>query len=180
VDVDEIAPGLWRWTGQRDTIGREVGCVYQEGPDGIVLIDALVPPEDEERFLHALDRDVAKAGQRGVHLLTTVDRHERSSAALADRYGATIHPRDGVLPNGIAAIETGSPGEVAFRLPEHRCLVVGDVLRGDGDRLVAHGASPGFASAVLMLDVERVLVSHGEPVLAGAHEALRAALAQRG
>ena len=177
MDVDEIAPGLWRWTGRRETIGRDVGCVYQEGPDGIVLIDALVPPEDGERFLRALDRDVANAGRRGVHLLTTVDRHERSSAALADRYGGAIVPRDGALPNGIAAIETGSPGEVAFWLPEHRCLVVGDATRSDSGRLVAHGASPAFATAVLMLDVERVLVSHGEPVLAGAHEALRAALA---
>ena len=56
--VDEISGGLWRWTGWCEPIEADAGCVYQEGADGIVLIDPLVPPEDEARFFEALDLDV--------------------------------------------------------------------------------------------------------------------------
>ena len=45
MDVLEIAPGLWRWTGYHEEWKQNVGCVYCETQDGVVLVDPLVPPK---------------------------------------------------------------------------------------------------------------------------------------
>ena len=77
----EIAPGLWRWTGFHEEWKEDVGCVYFETEDGVVLIDPLVPPEDADRFWKALDRDVRRR-DAPVHVLVTVFWHTRSAAAM--------------------------------------------------------------------------------------------------
>ena len=98
--VDEIAPRLWRWTAPHpawkpsDAEGgegweHEVGCVYLEAADAVVLIDPLIPtaPDERERFLTHLDADVERAGTP-VAVLLTVAAHERSAPELAERFGA--------------------------------------------------------------------------------------------
>lgn len=208
MEVARIAPGLWRWTGWHAEWKEEVGCVYCETGDGVVLIDPLVPPEDAERFWRALDRDVARAGGR-VHVLVTVFWHTRDTAALVERYGARVwapsrgraavarragtvpaafRPGD-ELPGGIEAYGTARAGEVVYWLPPHRALVPGDVLLGDGEERVRvcpaswlPGATSRAALAeslqpLLELPLRRILLSHGQPVLAGARDALAAALA---
>jgi hypothetical protein len=94
--VQELAPGLWRWTARHPAWGvhsddwdPEVGCLYHEAADAVVLVDPLVPADDEERFWSALDADVLRAA-KPVHVLLTAIWHGRSSTALADRYGAEI------------------------------------------------------------------------------------------
>ena len=67
--VEPIAEGLWRWTAPhpdwRDGADwdRDVGCVYWETDDAVVLIDPLVPSaaDDQARFLEALDRNLQQA-----------------------------------------------------------------------------------------------------------------------
>jgi glyoxylase-like metal-dependent hydrolase (beta-lactamase superfamily II) len=150
VEVAELAPGLWRWTGWHEEWREQVGCVYYETAEAIVLIDPLLPPEDAERFLSALDRDVAKAAAP-VHLLLTVYWHVRSATALSERYTGRIWApraarpaieRRGVavsdpftpgaeLPGGLRAYPTGRGSEVAYWLAGPRALVFGDVLLGD-------------------------------------------------
>jgi glyoxylase-like metal-dependent hydrolase (beta-lactamase superfamily II) len=150
VDVARIAPGLWRWTGYHEEWKEDVGSVYCETPDGVVLIDPIVPPEDSKRFWDALDRDVASAGGT-VHVLVTVFWHTRSSAAIVERYSARVWApsrgrlaiarragtvtdsfrRNDPLPGGIGAFETARANEVVYWLPEYRALVPGDVLLGD-------------------------------------------------
>ncbi len=206
--MQELAPGLWRWTGYHPVWRQEVGCVYLETPDGVCLVDPLVPPEDADRFLAALDRDVARLGGR-VHVLVTVYWHSRSAGELVPRYRgrlwapsrgrAAVERRAGEvtdpfppgdpLPGGVRALPTGRGSEVVYWLPEHRTLVPGDVVIGAEDggiRLcppswLPTGTTLGDVRETLRplldLDVERVLPSHGEPVLAGGAEALRAALA---
>jgi glyoxylase-like metal-dependent hydrolase (beta-lactamase superfamily II) len=178
--VVEIAAGLWTWTGRRESIDADVGCVYLEGEDGIVLIDPLVPPEDEEHFLRALDKDAALAGRRGFHILTTVARHERSAAVLAERYDARIWPaRTTPLPNGVVAFDSGLPDEVVFWIPGHRALVTGDVLRGrDGGLAPVGDRAQDAVTRLVELEPERILVSHGESVLDDAAAALRGALSR--
>ena len=66
MDVLEIAPGLWRWTAFHEEWNEDVGCVYVETEDGVVLIDPLVPPDDTAKFWKALDRDVKTAGVGAV------------------------------------------------------------------------------------------------------------------
>lgn len=175
MDVQEIAPGLWRWTAWHEEWGEQVGCVYVERDGEIALIDPLVPPEDPERFHRALDRDAARAER--VHVLVTTPRHTRSSRELAKRHGADLVTRSPrALPPGIEAVATARPGEVVFWLPEHRALVVGDVVVG-GPRLGGDDAELRASLRPLLdLPVERLLVSHGEPVLADAAAALAALL----
>ena len=149
MDVSEIESGLWRWTAWHEEWKQQVGCVYVEAADGVVLIDPLVPPEDAERFWAALDRDVAKAGGR-VHVLVTVFWHTRSAAEIVERYGATVwapsrgraaigrrastepvtyRPGD-ALAGGVEALATARSNEVVFWLPRHETLVPGDVVLG--------------------------------------------------
>jgi glyoxylase-like metal-dependent hydrolase (beta-lactamase superfamily II) len=215
VDVVEIAPRLWRWTGHHEEWEEEVGSVYHETADGVVLVDPIVPPEDEESFLEHLDREVA---DRQVHVLVTVFWHTRSAAAMVGRYSArvwapargkqAIARRAGVvtdpfrsgdaLPGGVQAFATARAAEVVYWIPGHGALVPGDVLLGEGAkgggtrragpgglRLCPESWLPeGKGQAelaeslrpLLELPVERVLVSHGRPVLEGARDALASAL----
>ena len=207
MDVARIAPGLWRWTGYHEEWKENVGCVYYETPDGVVLIDPLVPPEDTDRFWRSLDRDVRKAGGP-VHVLVSVFWHTRSAAAMVDRYSArvwaptrgrgAIERRAGVvtdayklgdpLPDGVVALGTARAAEVVFWIPEHRTLVPGDVLLGaekGGIRVCPKSWLPekvtiealvASLEPILDLPVERVLLSHGEPVLSGGKRKLRQAL----
>jgi glyoxylase-like metal-dependent hydrolase (beta-lactamase superfamily II) len=153
VDVLEIAPGLWRWTGYHEEWRQDVGCVYLETPDSVVLVDPLVPPEDTAKFWKTLDRDVKRAGTP-VHVLVTVFWHTRSADAMVERYGARVWAASGAraaiarragvvtdpfqpgdeLPGGVEAWRTAKSSEVVFWIPEHSALVSGDTLLGDGKR----------------------------------------------
>lgn len=203
----EVAPGLWRWTGWHEEWQEDVGSVYCETADGVVLIDPLVPPEDTERFWRALDRDVKRVGGT-VHVLVSVFWHTRSSAEMVERYGARVwapsgaraavarragvvdHPfRPGdALPGGIEAHRTVRGGEVVYWLPDHKALVPGDVLLGGGRGGVRmcpeswlpsarkHVELAASLSPLLELPIERILVSHGDPVLTDGKRALARAL----
>ncbi len=84
MDVQRLADGLWRWTarhpnspnwpGRGPPVPPEVGCVYYEAPDAVVLIDPLLPEDEEERFLVYLDRDVGRLGLPVSILLTAAWR----------------------------------------------------------------------------------------------------------
>jgi hypothetical protein len=182
--VQELAPGLRRWTVRHEEWGEEVGCLAVETDDGLVLIDPLEPPA---------------AVAAPAHVLLTVFWHLRSTAGIdaphvwAAKYstrsaanrGVTVTDQvaDGRLPGGIVAIQTARRSEVVYWLPEQRSVVVGDVLLGAGAKPKAtdeplrlcperwlSGASHAdlreSLEPLLDLPVERVLVSHGDPVLA--------------
>jgi len=212
--VQELAPGLWRWTALHpewkpsDAEGgegweREVGSVYLEGADAIVLIDPQVPsvPEERDRFLRHLDADVERTG-KPVAVLLTVAAHERSAPELAGRYGAEvwahereverygaladrIFPSGAELPGGVAAVDGAF--EVVLWIPAHAALVAGDILLGAGgggvrvcpDSWLGPWRPPDVRAQLrplLDLPVERILVAHGEPVLSGGRAALERAL----
>jgi hypothetical protein len=189
--VQEIATGLWRWTGLHpawtpadggpDGWDQEVSSYYCEAPGSIVLFDPLVPMEDRDRFFAALDRDVERA-RRPVRVLLTVEDHRRSSGELAERYEGTVgEPAAGV------EIALDRWDERVYWIPEHSALVLGDLVlaRGGGLELprtwigderydeVREGLRP-----LLELPVDRVLVTHGEPVIEGGRAALARALRQ--
>jgi glyoxylase-like metal-dependent hydrolase (beta-lactamase superfamily II) len=218
VDVRAIADGLWRWTAYHPEWEEEVGALYCETGDGVVVVDPIVPRDEAERFWAAFDRDVDRAGGT-VHILITVFWHARDAAELRDRYSArvwavsrgrgaierrvgtvtdTFRPGD-ELPGGIVGYGTARAAEVVYWIPEHRALVPGDVLLGEGAkgggtrsagpaglRLCpeswlpegkTHAQLADSLRPLLDLPVERVLVSHGEPVLTGGRDALAAASA---
>src|SRR5262245_24073648 len=120
--VQELAPGLWRWTAPHPDWTPEadwpqdVGCVYAELLDSVVLVDPLVPAGEEDRFWKALDRDVERLG-RPVRVLRTVSWHERSVDDVAGRYGTSVWraPLDGPLPTAVRALQVeAGENEVVF------------------------------------------------------------------
>ena len=178
--------------------------MYLETDGATVLVDPLIPADDSERFLEYLDADVERAGA-GVHILLTVYWHVRSAGELVERYDAEVwaparsalpvkrrlslspnpvRPGD-PLPGGLEAHASGRASELAYLMPKQRALVVGDVLLGDPLRIcppgwVGKGGQKAVREALRpLLDVplDRVLVSHGDPVLRGGQTALAAALA---
>jgi hypothetical protein len=202
--LDEIAPGLWRWTAAHPAWRpgaeaesaadwpREVGSVVCHVPGGTVLIDPLVPEGDGE-LLDALD-DRVRAGPGPVVVLTTIGFHRRSRDALAERYGAGTSRAKRALPAGVESFPVRGAGETMFWIPSHRALVPGDrILGAPGGGLRLCPASwlgylpsgitlAGLAEALrplLELPVERILVSHGEPVLRDGRAALGEALGFR-
>ena len=175
---------------------RDVGSVYCELPGALLLIDPIVPEDagDAARLWRALDRDVERLG-RPVCVVVTVHWHRRGADAMVARYGA----HDGVVPDGARAIAFGDPiGETAYVLPQFRALVVGDIVIGgdaiegehaDGVRVCPPGwygstaaerawyGGPGLPGALRRLarePVDRILTTHGSPLLAGGAAALQA------
>jgi glyoxylase-like metal-dependent hydrolase (beta-lactamase superfamily II) len=151
-----------------------------------VLVDPLDPPPE----VRSAD-----------HLLITVYWHNRSTKDLdAGRVWAStrsaqplrnrgidvtdVFRAGDALPGGIRAFQTARAAEVVYWLPDQRALAVGDVLLGSPLRLCptgwlgkqTHDDLRLSLRPILDLPLERVLVSHGEPVLSGGEQALAAVL----
>ncbi len=198
MQVRELATGLWYWTavtrpGHRRTAwtpaltaGIRGRVLLLRRPNEICLFDPLIPMEDRDRFFEALDRDLEQTG-KVVRILLTVDAHRRSAADLAERHGVDappLPPERPELPTGVE-IAAEAAGEFVFWLPEHRALVAGDLIlgRAHGLEVPRTWLEDGYDAAItalrplLELPVDRVLVTHGEPVLEDGLEALEKALA---
>ena len=200
--LDELRPGLWRWTARHPEWGPDpepespadwppdVGCVACATADALLVVDPLVPPGEEEPFWAAMDALVARHGPR-VAVVTTIQWHRRSRAAFVERYGATRSRARAALPPGVRTVPIRRAGEVMVWLEEHRALVPGDRLIGDGrggvrtcppswlTYLPGAMTADGLRDALRPLrdlPVEMVLVSHGEPVLRDGARALERAL----
>jgi hypothetical protein len=198
--MDEIAPGLWRWTsphpawrpaaelGSPDDWDQYVGSVLWECRDATVFVDPLVPA-DEDGFWRWADERVAG---RPVVVLTTLGPHRRSREQVVQRYGASTSRAKRNLPAGVESIVVRGASETMFWLAEQRALIPGDRILGapgGGLRLcpeswlywvrINHDELRALLMPLLELPIDRVLVSHGEPVLSGGAEALRRCLSNR-
>jgi hypothetical protein len=195
--MDLIVPGLWRWTATHpawrpgaqpdspDDWDECVGSVLCVGDDTAVFIDPLVP-SNEEQFWDWADGQVAG---RSVAVLTTLLPHRRSREQVTRRYRASTSRTKHDLPAGVESIVLRGARETMFWLPEHRTLVPGDRILGapnGGLRLcpeswlywvrVNRSELRTLLEPLLELPIERVLVSHGDPVLTGGAAALRRCL----
>lgn len=195
MELQELAPGLWRWTathpdwtpeeGGPDGWEPRVGSVAYTIDDRLVLIDPLVPDDLWPRL------DELARGRR-VLVLTTIGWHRRSRDEVVRRYDASPSRARKNLPSGVTPIPLPGAGETMVWLPEVRTLVPGDRLLGDGESGVRvcpdswlsylKGSIDGSQLRVLLsplldLPVERILTSHGDPVLSRGHDALARALA---
>jgi hypothetical protein len=191
MDVQRLGDGLWRWTAPHPNAANwpksgpavppEVGCVYYEAPDAVVLIDPLLPAGEEAEFLAYLDRDVERRCLP-VSVLVTAAWHARSASIMRDRYQATDR-----IPETVERYPVeGAPEEqLAYFIRPHRALVVAEIFVGDGHGGLALSLSPALEDrdtldrslqAIANLPVELVLVSHGEPVLEDGGSAIQLAL----
>jgi len=165
-----------------------VGSVLYELPGTVVLIDPLLPSAERERFLGWLD---ARVAGRPVSILTTIHWHRRDRCELAARYRANTTRVWNYVPAGVEQRPLRGAGETLFWLPAVAALVAGDRLVGDGEGGVrvcpqswlegvraSRADVAGLLRPLLELPIERVLVSHGEPVLRQGHAALEQAIAE--
>jgi hypothetical protein len=166
--------------------------VLYELPDTVVLIDPLLPVRERDAFLAWLDERVAG---RAVSILTTIHWHRRDRDELAARYRANSTRAWNRVPAGVEPRQLRGAGEILFWLPSALTLVAGDRLigaegGGAGTELQVCPESwltevsadraevAGLLRPLLELPIERVLVSHGQPVLRGGHGALARAIAE--
>jgi glyoxylase-like metal-dependent hydrolase (beta-lactamase superfamily II) len=197
--VEEIAPKLWWWTSlhpdwtPEDLEGGEgweqiVSSYALATDDTFVLFDPLVEDWD------SLDRQVEEHGPPAI--LITLFWHARSAQQLLDRYDGTsvwayepaaewIGERtryttkfnaDDSLPAGIEAIPMPRVAEVAFWLPQHNSVVVGDTILRHGDRATLFPATWVARRKQEIIDAakqsvrelmerspDRLLLTHGGP-----------------
>jgi hypothetical protein len=154
-----------------------------------VFIDPLVPGDEAAFWSWADDR----CRGREVVALETIGYHRRSREAVLARYsaatlapGAAAPARWGGEPHRLPATD-----ETVFWIPEHRALVPGDVLIGTGggglslcpeswlEELSEQPTLADLRAAVGVLcdlDIELVLVSHGDPALGEGRAELARAL----
>ena len=201
--LDEVAPGLWRFSQARQGIPPMSTAYVLHDDAGTILVDPLVRDRDTE-VLDALDGRV-----RGrVRILVTIPFHVRGSELLwrrwRDRHEVAICGHAQCLSrleddSGFQALEGGETldggirvhtfgrpqrSEMPFELPSHRALAFGDtVLEIDGQLRVWAEVDTDRRRAwyeerflptlrpLAELDLERVLVTHGEPVM---HQGARA------
>ncbi len=193
----EIAPGLWHWTARRESIGMDVSSYYLESER--VLIDPMIPPggldwlEQHGAPEHAIltnrhhDRDSWRLRDTfgcTVHCISNgVYELDGRGPVEAFEFGDQ-------LPGGISVHEVDSicPDETALHIPRHRALACADgVVRWQaGDELefvpdflmdepeqTKRGLRDAYR-ALLDLDFDLLLLAHGDPVVGGARDALRA------
>jgi len=187
--VEELAPGLRRWTSWHDHWEEDVGSLAVETADGLVLIDPLDPPAELGRPAHVL-LTVYWHARATADLKAKVWAPSRSLRPLANRGVEAADAATG-LPGGISAFPTARAAEAVYWLPEQRAVAVGDVQLGAGAKPRAtddplrlcperwlgkstHDDLRRSLEPLLELPVEHVLTSHGAPVVGGG----RAALAQ--
>lgn len=123
---------------------------------------------------------------------TTIFGHPACAKRLRRRAGFEALGPDTELPAGVSAYAIGRPRrfETPLLLPSHRALVFGDAVAEYGGKLRVWSAervddkverfyrerfNPTL-KPLLELDFERVLVTHGEPVMKDGKKALRSAL----
>jgi hypothetical protein len=165
-----------------------VASVFYELPDTVVLIDPLLPTDGRAEFLGWLDERVAG---RPLSVLTTIRWHCRDREELAARYRSNSSWAWDHVPAGVERRQLRGAGETLFWLPAAAALVAGDRLIGDeqggvrvcpqswlDDVRVNRAELAALLRPLLELPIERVLVSHGEPVLSGGHAALARAIAE--
>jgi hypothetical protein len=193
----EWHPGEW---------GAQVASFALDAGDVLLLIDPLLPEDDPavlERLDAQAGRSVAILITIPYHTRSAEPLRERfgatihGHAAVADRLGSTrgftaIEP-GAELPGGARAFEIGKPRrfETPIHLPSHRALAFGDavVTTPEGELRLWHGDPVDAKRArwyrerfvptlapLRSLDLDRVLVTHGEPVLRDGGAALEAAL----
>jgi hypothetical protein len=197
--AEQLVPGLWRWRaphpdhkadpepGSADDWDELVGSVLFELPGVAVLIDPLIPRDERSGFLQWLDETIAG---RTVSILTTIHWHRRDRDELARHYREQTRGAWNAIPPGVAPKPLRGAAETPYWLAQARALVFGDRVVGDdagglsvcpeswlAGVTVDRAGLADLLKPLLELPVERVVTSHGKPVLHDGRAALARAIA---
>jgi hypothetical protein len=172
-DVQELAGGLWTWTGRHpdwkegDNWGPDVRSYALQTGDGFVLFDPVAPPDDLPL-------------EGNVRVALTGEWHKRDAPTL----GFPIVGDD--LPPEVTAQPAFFPGERTLWIPAQNALVAGDSLyQGTAvpddwlDSEWKKSTREEYNEAMrplLDLPIELLLPTHGDPVLDDAQQSLTRAL----
>ena len=189
-ELQEIAPGLRRWTSWHDHWEEDVGSLAVDTDDGLVLIDPLEPPPSSESpstCSYASTGTLARRGVTARGLGAARSRGRSGTAARGD--GRRVRAE---LPGGIRAsrplglggrvLASGAAGGRRRRRPlvRARSRATDEPLRLCPERWLGRRRTATCASRCSRCStcpVERVLVSHGAPVLKDGNRALTRLLA---
>ena len=193
----EIAPGLWHWTARHDRIRLDVSSYYLEAEG--VAIDAMVPPDGIGWFREHGSLEHVVLSNRHHDRQAWPLRDEYGCTVHCIRNG--LHELEGrgpveafdfgqQLPGGIVVHEVDAicPDETALHIPAHKALACADgvVRLGAGAELAfvpdylmddPEQTKQGLRDAylgLLELDFDLLLLAHGDPVVGGANDELRA------
>lgn len=193
----EIAPGLWHWTARHERIGIDVSSYYLEAER--VVIDPMMPRDGLSWFEpHGHPQDAVLSNR---HHDRDAWRLREAFGTTVRCISTGVHELDGrgplepfefgdELPGGIVVHEVNAicPDETALHIPRHRALVCADgVVRWQhGDQLqfvpdylmddpeqTKRGLRDAYGR-LLELDFDLLLLAHGDPVVGGGRDALRA------
>jgi hypothetical protein len=193
--MQEIAPGLWHWKARHEHIGVDVSSYYLARER--VLLDPMIPAEGLEWFRdHGEPEHVLLTNRH--HDRHAWRFHERFGVTVHCVRSGT-HELDGrgpvvpfdfgdELPGGVIVHEVDAicPDESALEIPAHAALAC-------ADGVIRYGAELSFVpeqymddpeetkralrrayARLLDLDFDLLLLAHGEPVVGGAKDELRA------
>jgi hypothetical protein len=194
--VRQLADGLWHWTARhpewhpRTEFGARVGSYLAHEGGRTIIVD----PLHTEDLGELIDGDVVVA--------ITLTYHVRDAAEVVRRYGGVVSGHPDVqrrLPDdipfdpgaGLRWHTLTATKETPLELPERRALAFGDRIVGvdgglrfwmqreptDERRAWFRRVAVPRLTPLLEIGFDRALVTHGEPVMEGAHRALEDALA---
>jgi hypothetical protein len=201
--LEDLGAGIWRWELRhpewhpRTEFGERVCCYAVHHAGGTVLIDPLLNDDAAKELDGVITGEVVVA--------VTIPYHVRSAAESVTRWGGTIigHPHverrlpegtpfhgDENLPLNLTMHKVTRLKERPLELPGIRALAFGDRVVGiEGgvrvwlDKPITEQRREWFRTTgapalehLLELDCERLLVTHGTPVLKDGRAALSDAL----
>jgi hypothetical protein len=196
----ELRPGLFHWTTFHDGIGIDVSSYYVE--PAAALIDARVPEQGIAAAFADRARPRVALLTTGLHRRHAAEFADafgcavRAPAEARERLGPdesfdAYRDGDEVAP-GITAVRVGSlaPDEYALHVAHGPGAIsladalmhyggspsyVPDNLMGDDPEAVKAGLATAL-TGLLDRDFEDLLFAHGEPIVGGGRDALRAFL----
>jgi glyoxylase-like metal-dependent hydrolase (beta-lactamase superfamily II) len=196
----EISPGLWHWSAPHDRIGVEVSSYYLERER--VVLDPMIPEEGLEWFeRHGSPEHILMTNRH--HDRHAWQLHEAFGSKvhcvrngvheLKGRGPVEVFDFGDQLPVGITAYEIGAicPDETALHIPAHAALACADGVVHYGEKLgfvpeqfiddpelTKRALREAYARLLDRdLDFDVLLLAHGEPLVGGAKDALRAFVA---
>jgi hypothetical protein len=197
--MQEIAPGIFHWTAFHEGIGQNVHSHYV--PEARALIDPMEPAEGLDWFAEhgAPERILLTNRHHYRHSGRFVDRFgcrvychrsglhefEGGPAVAGFRFGDTVAP--GITAHEVASI---CPEEAALHIQagpgalscadgvvqwgSPALAFVPDSLLGDDPKEVKRGLREAYGRLADELEFDILLMAHGDPVIGGARETLRA------
>jgi hypothetical protein len=193
--VQEIAPGVWHWTARHPNIGIDVSSYFLPGPG--VLLDPLAPDPVADRLAELgppreallTNRHHWRGCDRLVERFGLTVRAPR--VGMHELEGKPAEPYDfgeSLAGGAVTVHEVGGicPDEAALHIPPVSALAVADGVIDYGGLMFVPdqymddpedtkaALREAYARLAAELEFDNLLTAHGDPVVGGAREALRA------